>query len=156
MRVMILAVGSLRGPGMAAAAAAYESRLRAYFKLEVREVRPATLTGSPDTVREEEAGAIEAAMPEDLDVMALTREGKGMTSRGLAGYLQKLGVYSRPGVVFVIGGAEGLAARVLRTATYRLSLSPMTLTHELARVLLLEQLYRAGTIMRGEPYHRGS
>jgi 23S rRNA (pseudouridine1915-N3)-methyltransferase len=78
-----------------------------------------------------------------------------MSSRRLAVYLEELGTYGREGVAFLIGGAEGLAARVLEVARYRLAVSPMTLSHDLTRVVLLEQLYRAGTIIRGEPYHRG-
>ena len=60
----------------------------------------------------------------------------------------------KTGVAFLIGGALGLSADVIRTANRQLSLSPMTLTHEMARVLLTEQIYRAGTITRGEPYHK--
>ena len=143
-------------PGLKAASDMYERRVRHYFKLDVRELAPAGKAGAdPSTVREAEAGSLMAALPADCDVVALTRKGKGMSSRRLAVYLEELGTYGHSGVAFVIGGAEGLADRVLDSARYRLTLSPMTLSHELARVVLLEQLYRAGTIIRREPYHRG-
>lgn len=156
MRVHLLTVGGIVEPGLKAASEMYEGRVGHYFKLDVREVAVAGRKGrDPDTVREAEAASLVAAIPENCDVVALTREGKGMSSRRLAVYLEELGTYGRAGVAFLIGGAEGLAERVLESARYRLSLSPMTLSHDLARVVLLEQLYRAGTIVRGEPYHRG-
>jgi len=156
VRLHLRVVGAIVEPGLKAASEMYERRVRHYFKLDVREVTVGAKAGAgPETVREAEAAALIAAVPDACDVVALTRSGKGMSSRRLAVYLEELGTYGREGVAFVIGGAEGLAERVLETARYRLSLSPMTLSHDLARVVLLEQLYRAGTIIRGEPYHRG-
>lgn len=156
MRVYVLAVGRIVEPGLRAAAEMYEQRIGRYFRLEVREIGvPARAKGDPRTVREAEAERLMAAAPASCDLVALTRNGQGMSSRRLATYLEELGTYGREGVAFVLGGAEGLGPRVLDAARYRLTLSPMTLSHDLARVVLLEQLYRAGTIMRGEPYHRG-
>jgi 23S rRNA (pseudouridine1915-N3)-methyltransferase len=85
----------------------------------------------------------------------MTREGESMASEELARYLERHAVRSSPGVAFVIGGAHGLAEAVLERGRRRLSLSKMTLPHEMARLVLAEQLYRAGTILRGEPYHKG-
>ena len=87
--------------------------------------------------------------------MALTRSGEPLGSEALARFLGDLALRSSPGVAFLIGGAHGLGAGVLAQARRRLALSAMTLPHELARVVLAEQLYRAGTILRGEPYHKG-
>jgi 23S rRNA (pseudouridine1915-N3)-methyltransferase len=78
-----------------------------------------------------------------------------MSSRALARYLEGLAVRSSPGVAFLIGGAHGLDASVLERARRELSLSTLTLPHEMARLFMVEQLYRAGTIIRGEPYHKG-
>jgi len=78
-----------------------------------------------------------------------------MDSPAFARWLDGFAVSGAPGVVFVIGGAFGLSDAVLRTVTRTITLSPGTLPHDLARVVLLEQLYRAGTILRGEPYHKG-
>ena len=102
-----------------------------------------------------EAEKLLARIPPELEVVALTRDGKGMDSRELSRYLERHAVRASAGVSFVIGGAFGLAPEVPARARRKLSLSHMTLPHEMARLILAEQLYRAGTILRGEPYHKG-
>ncbi|MGD2068575.1 MAG: 23S rRNA (pseudouridine(1915)-N(3))-methyltransferase RlmH [Gemmatimonadota bacterium] len=155
MKVTIVAVGRARGT-LGEAVAEYEARAAHYWKLEVVEVDAGSGGGDrPDDVMEAEAGRILARVPEDARLVALTREGKGMTSVGLSRWLDRLRVHGREGACFVIGGAFGLHPRLLSRAARRLSLSPMTLPHELARLVLAEQIYRAGTIARGEPYHKG-
>ena len=86
--------------------------------------------------------------------MALAREGAGWTSRDLAAQLDRWLLAARP-VALIIGGSQGLDSTLLARAHARWSLGPLTLPHELARVVVLEQLYRAFTILRGEPYHKG-
>lgn len=156
MKVVLVAVGGPRGP-LAAAVAEYEERARRYWPLDVVEVREgASGAGDdPDRVRAAEGERLLERIPEALDLWALTRTGKGITSRGLARYLEALAAGGSPGVAFVLGGAFGLDERVLARARRRLTLSPMTLPHDLARLVLAEQLYRAGTIRRSEPYHKG-
>jgi 23S rRNA (pseudouridine1915-N3)-methyltransferase len=88
-------------------------------------------------------------------MVALLRDGQGWTSAELARRLDEWQIAARP-VTFVIGGSHGLAAALIERAERRWSLGPVTLPHELARVVVLEQLYRAFTILRGEPYHKGS
>ncbi len=78
-----------------------------------------------------------------------------MNSRELARYLEQRALTASAGVAFIIGGAYGLGNDVLAQTQRKLSLSPMTLPHQVARLVLAEQLYRAGTILRGEPYHKG-
>lgn len=157
MKVAILAVGKVRG-ALRPAVEEYEKRAGRYWKLEVIEV-PAGAPGGPASsalgVREAEAQRIRARVPRDLELVALTRGGEGMGSRELAAYLEELGIRSSPGPVFLVGGAFGLHASVIEQARRRLSLSAFTLPHEMARLILAEQLYRAGTIVRGEPYHKG-
>ena len=155
MKVLVVAVGGVRDP-LSRAVESYEERARRYWKLEVTEVDAGSRGGSrdPKDVREAEAERILARIPAEVALVALTRKGKGMTSKMLARYLQRLQVRAAPGVAFVIGGAFGLGDDVLRRAGRKLTLSPMTLPHELARLVLAEQLYRAGTIARGEPYHK--
>ncbi|HSH76666.1 MAG TPA: 23S rRNA (pseudouridine(1915)-N(3))-methyltransferase RlmH [Longimicrobiales bacterium] len=157
MRVRVVAVGRVRG-ALAEVVRDYEARAARYWKLEVIEV-PDGARGrggaAPAQVLDAEAGRILAKLPADLDVVALTRLGEGLGSRELAEYLERLGTHAAPGVGFVIGGAFGLGEAVLARARRRLSLSMMTLPHEMARAVLAEQLYRAGTIVRGEPYHKG-
>lgn len=156
MKVLVVVVGKARGP-LAEAIAEYERRAGHYWKLEVVEIKAGASSGisSPDEVRAAEGDRLDAAIPPDLEVVALTRTGKGMASTELSRYLQELAVRSSPGVAFVIGGAFGLDPRLLLRARKRLTLSRMTLPHEMARLFLAEQLYRAGTIARGEPYHKG-
>jgi 23S rRNA (pseudouridine1915-N3)-methyltransferase len=157
VNVVIVAVGRVRGP-LEPAVAEYEGRAGRYWKLEVTEVG-AGATGrdpSPERVKEAEGERILARIPQDAEVIALTRTGKGIGSAQLANTMEELAVRSFRHVVFVLGGAYGLHARVLDRADRRLSLSPMTLPHEMARLVLAEQLYRAGTIIRGEPYHKGA
>ena len=157
MNVRILAVGAVKGT-LTVPLEEYQERARRYWRLETEEV-PAGLGRS----RKADAGSVMAAeeerllerIPENARVLALTREGKGMGSRALARTLEEMTVRSVPHAIFVIGGAFGLGDGVLRRADLRISLSPMTLPHELARLVLAEQLYRAGTILRNEPYHKG-
>lgn len=156
MRVVLIAVGRSRGT-LTGAIADYEARAARYWKLEVAEVSEGVKGGNPDPerVKEAEGERILARVPDGLELVALTREGKGMRSSTLSRYLQQRAVSAHPGVAFVIGGAFGLAPTVLDRAARLLSLSPMTFPHDMARLFLAEQLYRAGTIARGEPYHKG-
>ncbi len=156
MKVLVVAVGKVKGP-LAPVVAEYERRAARYWKLAIEEVDAGARRGSQDSgaVMSAEAGRLLARVPDELELIALTRGGKQMGSEELSGYLQELGVRSSAGVAFVIGGAHGLAQDVLTRARRRLSLSAMTLPHEVARLVLAEQLYRAGTIARGEPYHKG-
>lgn len=156
MKIVMVVVGRVRGD-LSGAVGEYEKRAGRYWKLEVVEVGAGAggADDRPEAVRHAEGARILARVPEDLELIALTREGKGMSSTTLARYLERQAVQALPGVAFVIGGAFGLSPEVLHRARRRLSLSPMTVTHEIARLVLSEQLYRAGTILRGEPYHKG-
>ncbi len=155
MRVVVVSVGRVKGP-IGSLVAEYERRASRYWKFDAIEV-PAGGRGSagPDQIREAEGERILSKVPTGLSVVALTRGGTSMDSVELSRYLDELGVRSEPGVAFVIGGAFGLADHVLEASVRTLSLSTMTFPHELARLFLAEQLYRAGTIRRGEPYHKG-
>lgn len=156
MEVVIAAVGRPRSPGIREAIADYEARAARYFRLRIEEVPPARVPdGRAERARAREARALLSRIPEGLDRIALTRSGSGMSSPGLAAYLEELATYGRPGAAFLIGGAFGLGEEALAASRRRLALSSMTLPHELARLVLAEQLYRAGTILRGEPYHKG-
>lgn len=156
MKVSVLAVGAPEGTGVAEPIRSYEERADRYFSLEVIELPAAPGRLPAEEAMEREAEAVLERLPDDAEVFALTREGKGISSRGLASYLDRLATYGRAGAAFVIGGAHGLAPRILEVADRELSLSPMTLPHGLARLVLTEQIYRAGTILRNEPYHRGA
>lgn len=157
MRLVVLAVGSPRDRRMASLIREYESRAARYYRLEVVEVAAATgVGGSPREAREREARTIRKRVPAGLDMWALTRAGAETSSGELAGALSDLGTYGHPGVVFLIGGAFGLDEDLVKESSRTLSLSQMTLPHDMARLVLAEQIYRAGTIARGEPYHKGT
>src|SRR5690606_6022610 len=96
-----------------------------------------------------------ARVSNQTELIALDRLGKPWSSETLARHLGEAGVTSVPGITFLIGGAFGLAPHVLSRADRMISLSAMTFPHEIARLVLAEQLYRAGTSLRGEPYHKG-
>lgn len=152
MRVLVAAVGE-PGGSVGEAIRGYEERVGRYFDFETVEVDPAA-GGEPPEVRRREGERLLERVPADLEWFALTRRGKTLTSRRLARYLQEMATYGKEGAAFLVGGAYGLSDTVLGRARYRLSLSPMTLPHAMARLVLTEQLYRAGTIARGEPYHK--
>ena len=156
MRVLVAAVGRVRGD-LSSAVAEYEKRAGRYWKLEVIEVGAGAGGRSAGSAEVQEAEAVRLlkGIPAEVEVVALTRTGKAMDSRELSGYLDRHAVRSSAGVAFVIGGAFGLGPSVLERARKTLSLSRMTMPHEMARLVLAEQLYRAGTISRGEPYHKG-
>jgi len=155
MIVRVVAVGRVRGV-LEEAVGNYESRARHYWKLEVEEVAAgAKGRAAASAVMEVEGERILERLPSAGVVVALTRDGRGLSSRELASLLEAEALASTPVVAFVLGGAFGLSPAVLGRARIRMSLSSMTLPHELARLVLAEQLYRAGSILRGEPYHKG-
>ena len=153
MKVIVAAVGKPRDAALAAAIAHYEARAAKYWPLEVREVREENARGTPaTTVQEREAERLMARV-HGATLVACDERGSAMTSATFAAFLQELRERARD-VAFIIGGAFGLGAGVTTAAQKRLALAPWTLPHELARLVLAEQLYRAGTIVRGEPYHK--
>jgi 23S rRNA (pseudouridine1915-N3)-methyltransferase len=155
MKVTLACVGHPRSP-VAEVVTIYEARVAHYFRFEVLEVRETPNRGqSPERIIADEGDRLLARIPNHTELIALHRPGKMWSSEALAGHLDEAGIHSVPGVTFVIGGAFGLAPAVLTRADRSISLSAMTLPHEIARLLLAEQLYRAGTILRGEPYHKG-
>jgi 23S rRNA (pseudouridine1915-N3)-methyltransferase len=141
MRYRVVAVGRMKDAALRAACDAYLDRLRHYAKVEEREVK--------DEAR------ILGAIPESSRLVALSCQGEECSSGELAEWTARWELDGRD-ITFAIGGADTLPDEVLAKAERRWSLSRLTLPHELARVVLYEQLYRAYTIRRGEPYHRGS
>jgi len=153
-RSTIVAVGRLRG-WAAEGCEDYLMRLRRYFPVEVVEVSEEDMNRRPaKAVLAVEGERLLKRLPAGARVIALDRErGKPLSSEELARKLSSLGVSGRSHVVFVLGGPLGLSPEVLGRADERLSFGPITLPHALARVVLLEQLYRAVKIERGEKYH---
>ncbi len=156
MKIVTVVVGKARGP-VADAIAEYEKRAGRYISFEAVEVKEEAFRKAGDAarVRDEEGKRLLARVPPGVEIVALHETGRQWTSQQLADYLQNLAVRGSPGAAFIIGGAYGLSDEILARARHQLSLSAFTLPHELARLVLAEQLYRAGTIARGEPYHKG-
>lgn len=156
MRFTIVAVGKLKERFWADACAEYLKRLQPYAKTEVREVAdvdPAR-AGGVDAAREREGAAVLAALSASSHVVLLAIDGKERSSEGLARRIDELKLRGTSDIAFVIGGSEGVSATVRARADETLSFGKITLPHNLARVVLLEQLYRAQKISRGEPYHK--
>lgn len=156
MRIIMACIGAPRDRAIAAAINEYETRAARYFNFEVVEVPSVNArTGPPDEVRRLEGEALMARIPDRLERFAVTRTGRSITSVEFAERLRDMATYGLPGAAFVIGGAFGLHRSVVDAAHGTLSLSACTYPHDIARLVLAEQIYRAGTIIRGEPYHKG-
>ena len=156
--ILIIAVGKLREAFWRDAAREYQQRLTRYCKLELVEVQdekdpvsssPALLTKAVDT---EGARVMEHVRPGDI-VVAMCIEGKQLSSADFSAQMKAWHEQAQQ-VVFVIGGSNGLSDAVIHRANHTLSFSPMTFPHQLARVMLLEQVYRAYKIITGERYHK--
>ena len=153
-RATIVAVGALKG-WAADGADDYLKRLRRYFPAEIVEVREEDLNRrSPEEVLAAEGRRLLKRLPTGAYAVALDRErGEPLASEKLARQLSSLGLSGKSHVAFVVGGPLGLSPEVLKRADALVSFGPITLPHALARVVLLEQLYRAAKIDRGEKYH---
>jgi 23S rRNA (pseudouridine1915-N3)-methyltransferase len=156
VKVILACVGRPRG-AVADLIADYERRVARYFRFEVAEVKETPKRGpAVEELLLDEADRLLARIPEHAELIALHRPGRPWSSETLAGHLAEGSLKSVPAIAFCIGGAFGLGSSLLERAHHRLSLSSMTLPHDLARLVLTEQLYRAGTISRGEPYHKAA
>jgi 23S rRNA (pseudouridine1915-N3)-methyltransferase len=156
MIVRVVAVGRVRDAGLKSACEDYLRRAGRTLRLEVREVAEAGRRAArPDDARRLEAERLVAAAPAGARLVTLTRAGRPVSSGELAALVGRWREEARD-VALLLGGAFGLDPALLERADLRLSLSALTLPHELARLVLVEQLYRAVTILRGEPYHKGA
>ena len=154
MRVSLLCVGKPRQPALAEAIHEYETRAARYWSLDVIEVKEESArAASSEQVKDREAVRLMERAPTDAYYVACDPGGDVMTSEAFATWLA--GMRDRAqNVALFIGGAFGLGDSIRSRSKRRLSLAPWTLPHELARLVLVEQLYRAGSINRGEPYHK--
>ena len=158
-RVKIICVGKMKERFYEDAAAEYVKRLGRFCKLEIVELKEERLPEDPSPAQIEaalsrEAEAIRAKLPPSAAIVALCIEGRLRASEELAGLLETWGGDSSKHLVFLIGGSYGLHPSIKAEARDRLSMSPMTFPHHLARVMVLEQLYRAFSIMNGGKYHK--
>ncbi|MCR8980052.1 23S rRNA (pseudouridine(1915)-N(3))-methyltransferase RlmH [Brevibacillus laterosporus] len=159
MQITIITVGKLKEKYLKEGIAEYTKRLTAYCKLNVVEVNdekaPEELSATEmEQVKRKEGERILAHMKQDHYVIALAIEGQMWSSEKLSSEMDRLALHGRSQVAFVIGGSLGLADEVLKRADAQLSFSKMTFPHQLMRLVLVEQVYRAFRISRGEPYHK--
>ncbi len=150
----MVVVGRPKTGGLADAIAEYETRAARYWTLDVHEVREvSSRSTSAHDVMAQEAERLLARVPPSSRVFVCDPAGDDLSSTQFASTLTRARDEATD-VAFVIGGAHGLGEAVKSRASRMLRLAPFTLPHELARLVLAEQLYRAGTIARGEPYHK--
>lgn len=159
MNISVIAVGKVKEKYLKQGMEEYLKRLSAYAKVEIIEVAdekaPETLSESEtEQVKQKEGERILAKLHPDTYVIALAIEGKMQTSEQFSAHLDQLATYGKSKIAFLIGGSLGLSGEVLKRADETLSFSKMTFPHQLMRLILLEQVYRAFRIMRGEPYHK--
>lgn len=159
MKITILAVGKIKEKYFTAAIQEYVKRLSRYCKLEILEVADEKTPDQAsaheeDLIREKEGERLRRYIKDGGYVIALAIDGKQTTSEGFADKLQGLCVSGKSHIIFVIGGSIGLDQKLLQGADELLSFSQMTFPHQLMRVVLLEQIYRAFRIINGEPYHK--
>ena len=154
MRLVVAVVGKARNPALGEAIRDYEKRAARYWPLDVHEVREERAAGiSIDKVREREGERLADKVPARAQTVACEIGGRCFDSRQFAEFLQTAREQDRD-LAFLIGGAFGLGNELSAGSSVKLSLAPWTLPHEIARLVLAEQIYRAGTIVRGEPYHK--
>jgi 23S rRNA (pseudouridine1915-N3)-methyltransferase len=156
MKLQLIFVGKTREPYLREGIEDFLDRLRRYVPVEIKIVRSERLTRGSQAARVValESERVVGAVPSNSHLVVLDRGGKQMTSEALALWWQELERKGCRKLCFVVGGVLGFSDDLRSQAHTLLSLSKMTFTHEMSRLILLEQLYRACTIMRGEKYHR--
>ena len=157
--VTLLCVGKMKEKHYIAAFEEYRKRLGAFCKFDLQEIPEQRLSDRPsekeiDAALNREAEEILRRIPKGSAVITLCVEGKGMSSPKLAEYLERLTLSGTSHICFIVGGSFGLHESVKQQSVLRLSMSEMTFPHHLARVMLMEQIYRAFTIQNGSQYHK--
>lgn len=158
MKIRIVAAGKLKEKYLKEGVAEYEKRLRPFASVELLETCEERMTESPSEAEKQQTLAKEGErllrlVPEKSYLIALDVKGQLLSSEALAERVAALALQGRSDLAFLIGGAFGLSEAVRKRADLRLSFSPMTFTHQMVRLLLYEQIYRAFKINRGEKYH---
>ena len=159
LNITIIAVGKLKERYLRDASAEYQKRLSTLCKLNIVEVNPEKLSDNPSAKEIEnalnnEAKKIIEKIPKGAKVYSMCIEGKQRTSEELSKEIDNLALEGASNIVFIIGGSFGLSDEVKKLSAYRLSMSKMTFPHQIARIMLLEQIYRATQISIGTKYHK--
>ena len=159
LTIHILCVGSLKEAYWAQACAEYQKRLGAFCRLIITEVNEEKAPRSPSPAQIEQilqvgGGRLLAKTDRQAYTVAMCIEGKPLSSRALSEQINAVAIAGTSKIIFLIGGSFGLSDTVKQTANLQLSMSPMTFPHQLARVMLCEQIYRAFQISSGGKYHK--
>lgn len=157
--ITLIAMGKLKEKFYLSAAAEYEKRMKGYCQFRILELPEVRLPDDPSPAQiaaglEKEADLILSKIPKGAWFCVLTPEGKLLSSESLAGKLRDVKFSGKSSACFLIGSSFGMSPRVKEMADFKLSMSPMTFPHHLARVMVLEQLYRAEAIQAGSKYHK--
>lgn len=159
MRITLICVGKLKEKYLSEGVAEYVKRLGRYCTLEIIELADEKTPDNAsealeEIIKKKEGERILKVLKEDAYCIALAIDGKQLSSEELAKKLDSLGISGTSHICFIIGGSLGLSAEVLNRADYLLSFSKMTFPHQLMRMILLEQIYRAYRITHNQPYHK--
>ena len=159
LNITIIAVGKLKEQYLRDASAEYQKRLSTLYKLNIVELNPEKLSDNPSAKEIEnalnnEAKRIIEKIPKGAKIYSMCIEGKQRTSEELSREIDSLAVEGVSNIVFIIGGSFGLSDEVKKLSAFRLSMSKMTFPHQIARIMLLEQIYRATQISIGTKYHK--
>ena len=159
MKITVLTVGKIKEKYLRDAIVEYTKRLSRYCKLEIIEVADEKTPdnaseNAEEMIRQKEAERLLKYIREDAYLITLEIGGKQLTSEEFSEKIEKLGIQGTSHIIFVIGGSIGIGKAVLEKSDYALSFSKMTFPHQLMRVILCEQIYRAFRIIQHEPYHK--
>lgn len=156
MNIDIICVGKLKEKFFRDACAEYEKRLSAYCKIQITELAetPVSSDGEIPRALESEGAKILAKIPKDAHIICMCVEGKNISSKELSSHISELKCRGKSRICVIIGGSNGICADIKKRADFRLSMSKMTFPHHLARVMILEQIYRAFKIEEGASYHK--
>jgi len=157
--ITLIAMGKLKEKFYLAAAAEYEKRMKGFCQFHLLELPEVKLPENPSPAEissalEKEADTIIAKIPKGAWFCTLTPEGKMLSSEALADKIKEVKLSGKSSACFLIGSSFGMSLRLKNMADFKLSMSPMTFPHHLARVMVLEQLYRAEAIQAGSKYHK--
>ncbi len=158
MKITILQIGKTKQSYFKEAEEEYIKRLKPFADLKIITIKESSAPydqneSTRSVAKQKEALELQKHIPKDTFLIALDEHGKTMTSKEFAGFIQKKKDFEGANITFMIGGPFGLADQILKKAQLKLSFSPMTFTHEMIRTILLEQIYRAFTILSGKKYH---
>ncbi|SFB06031.1 23S rRNA (pseudouridine(1915)-N(3))-methyltransferase RlmH [Selenomonas ruminantium] len=158
MKITVVCAGKIKEKYLSAGIAEFMKRLKPFAQVEIREIHEEKMPDSPSDAEKEQVLTREGEkllklVPEGSYLFVLDVFGKEKSSEELAASIDKLGLSGRSNITFLIGGAFGLSSEVRKSADELLSFSRMTFTHQMVRLLLVEQIYRAFKINRGEKYH---